>query len=182
MLQFIILLYIGPYIYYFQFTNMIDGPRSFRQPKLVTRDNNDLYHFLHFIRMLGFNGCYFCKRSYSPLSARRLGREGVACLATPLKIPESRGPPKSCYVVFMHISSPGNASKVRLDPKLAQCRTSVYDVIPTSNPHKLHVLRLLIIHIYKYNAFTHRPERKHTHICLYDMYVQSEIYQTVLNC
>ena len=52
--------------------------------------------------------------------------------------------------MYSHISNPGNASNVRLDPKLAQCRTSVYDVVPTSNQHKLYVLRLLIIHIYKY--------------------------------
>ena len=52
--------------------------------------------------------------------------------------------------VCMYISNPGHASNVRLDPKLAQCWTSVYDVVPTSNQHKLYVLRLLIIHIYKY--------------------------------
>ena len=110
---------------------------------------------------------------------------GVACLATPSKNNVARATYEllSGYVVFMYISNPGNASNVRLDPKLAQCRTSVYDVVPTSNQHKLYVLRLPIIHIYKYiyiYAFTHGPERKHTQICLYK-YVQNEIYQTVLN-
>ena len=51
--------------------------------------------------------------------------------------------------MYSYISNPGNAPNVRIDPNLAQCRTSVYDVVPTSNQHKLYVLRLLIIHIYK---------------------------------
>ena len=132
----------------------------FRQPKLITRDNNDLYHFLYFIWMLG---CKVYKRGYShtslvinclPIVNCRCeggGREGVTCLATPTKITRREGHLKVIYVAFMysHISNPGNASNVRLDPKLAQCRTSVYDVVPTSNQHKLYGLRLLIIHIYK---------------------------------
>ena len=65
-------------------------------------------------------------------------------------------------------SNPGNASNVRLDPKLAQCWTSVYDVVPTSNQHKLYVLRLLIIHIYKYVCiYAWAWAKTHTYMPMY---------------
>ena len=86
---------------------------------------------------------------------RRRGREGVACLATTTKNIVG-GPPKR------HISNRGKRIKretrSKAGPMPDQCLRRRTHIKPTQA-----------------DAFTHGPERKHTHICLY-MYVQSEIY------